>query len=364
MILETTFRRLACVVLAIAAIGVATVPADAQTPPPAPVTATSTPPVSATDNARLPPPAVGDYRSPSQRPEVGLMATDAELLHALTPTRGNVSIPDQKSATLIQPGGRDWRQTVKGPIRIAGSWLILGMCCLLIAFYLLRGKIMVDGGLSGRTVERFNGAERFVHWMTAGAFVVLALSGLNITYGRYVLLPLLGPEAFTGLSTVLKYAHNYLSFAFMLGVVLMFVMWVRHNIPSKLDLQWLAVGGGLFSKGVHPPADKFNAGQKLIFWSVITGGVALSITGICLLFPFQFGDVASMQTMQVIHSIVGILLTAIVIAHIYIGSLGMEHAFDAMGTGQVDENWAKEHHGVWLAKVKGQAMPVYKMGHD
>ncbi len=364
MMFKTTFRRLACTVLAVAAIGTATLPADAQTPPPAPVTATSTPPVSATDNARLLPPAVGDYRSPSQRPEVGLMATDAELLHALTPTRGNVSIPDQKSATLIQPGGRDWRQTVKGPIRIAGSWVILGMCCLLIAFYLLRGKIMVDSGLSGRTVERFNGAERFVHWMTAGAFVVLALSGLNITYGRYVLLPLLGPDVFANLSTVLKYAHNYLSFAFMLGVLLMFVMWVRHNIPSKIDLQWLAVGGGLFSKGVHPPADKFNAGQKLIFWSVVAGGTALSITGIWLLFPFQFGDVASMQTMQVIHSIVGILLTAIVIAHIYIGSLGMENAFDAMGTGQVDENWAKEHHGVWLAKMKGQAMPVYKMGHD
>ncbi|MBL8831884.1 MAG: formate dehydrogenase subunit gamma [Rhodospirillales bacterium] len=310
------------------------------------------------------PPAVGAYQSPSQRPEAGLMANDAELLHALTPTRGWVSIPDQKAATLIQPAGRDWRQTVKGPIRVWGSWLILGMCCLLIAFYLLRGKIMIDSGLSGRTIERFNGTERFVHWMTAGAFVVLAISGLNITYGRYLLLPLLGPDAFTSLSVLLKYAHNYLSFAFMLGVVLMFVMWVRHNIPSKLDLQWLAVGGGLFSKGVHPPADKFNAGQKLIFWSVIVGGATLSFTGIWLLFPFQFGDVSSMQLMQVIHAIVGLVLTAIVIAHIYIGSLGMEQAFDAMGTGQVDENWAKEHHGVWLAKVKGQAMPAYKMGHD
>lgn len=362
MTLAKKFRTLA---LAACAFGLFVAgQAIAQAPAPAPVNASSTPPVSSADNARLMPPAVGVYQSPSQRPEAGLMANDTELLRALAPTRGWVSIPDQTAATLIQPAGRDWRQTVKGPIRVWGSWLILGMCCLLIAFYLLRGKIMIDSGLSGRTIERFNGAERFVHWMTAGAFVVLAISGLNITYGRYLLLPLLGPDAFTGLSVFLKYAHNYLSFAFMLGIVLMFVMWVRHNIPSKLDLQWLAVGGGLFSKGVHPPADKFNAGQKLVFWSVVVGGAALSFTGIWLLFPFQFGDVASMQLMQVIHAIVGLVLTAIVIAHIYIGSLGMEQAFDAMGTGQVDENWAKEHHGVWLAKVKGQAMPTYKMGHD
>jgi len=363
MNIAANFRRLAFAVFALAAAGMlSAVPADAQAP--APVNSSAAPPVSSFDNARVPPPAVGAYQSPSMRPEAGLMANDAELLRALAPTRGWVSIPDQKLATLIQPAGRDWRQTVKGPVRVWGSWMILGMCCLLIAFYLTRGKITIDSGLSGRTVERFNGAERFVHWMTAGAFVVLAVSGLNITYGRYVLLPLLGPEVFTSLSVLLKYLHNYLSFAFMLGIVLMFVLWVRHNIPSRLDLQWLAVGGGLFSKGVHPPADKFNAGQKLVFWSVVAGGVALSITGVWLLFPFQFGDVASMQLMQVIHAIVGLVLTAIVIAHIYIGSIGMEQAFDAMGTGQVDENWAKEHHGVWLAKLKGQPSPTYKMGHD
>lgn len=363
MNIAANFRRLAFAVLALAAVGVlSTGPADAQAP--APVNSSAAPPVSSSENARVPPPAVGAYQSPSMRPEAGLMANDAEMLRALAPTRGWVSIPDQKLATLIQPAGRDWRQTVKGPVRVWGSWLILGMCCLLIAFYLTRGKITIDSGLSGRTVERFNSAERFVHWLTAGAFVVLAVSGLNITYGRYVLLPLLGPEIFTSLSVLLKYLHNYLSFAFMLGIVLMFVLWVRHNIPSRLDLQWLAVGGGLFSKGVHPPADKFNAGQKLVFWSVVAGGVALSITGVWLLFPFQFGDVASMQLMQVIHAIVGLVLTAIVIAHIYIGSIGMEQAFDAMGTGQVDENWAKEHHGVWLAKLKGQPAPTYKMGHD
>lgn len=338
-------------------------PASAQAPAaPAPVRSEAAPAFSAPANERIPPAFTGTYQSPTQRPDVGLMANDTELLRALLPTRGQVTIPDQKLATLIQPAGRDWRETIKGPIRVWGSWLILGMCCVLIAFYLLRGKIMIDSGMSGRTIERFNPFERFIHWMTAGSFVVLALSGLNITYGRYVLLPLLGPEAFTSLSIAFKYAHNYLAFPFMLGVLLMLVTWIRFNIPSKVDLQWIAVGGGLFSKGVHPPADKFNAGQKVIFWSVVAGGVALSVTGVWLMFPFYFGDVASMQLMQVIHAIVSLILIAVVIAHIYIGSIGMEQAFDAMSTGQVDENWAKEHHGIWLAKVKGTPMP--KIGHD
>jgi formate dehydrogenase subunit gamma len=353
--------------LLVAGAASAQAPAPAPAAPaaaPPPVVSTAAPPVSRLDGVNVPAAGLGTYQSPSMRPEAGLMSNDAELLRALAPTRGQVTIPDQKLATLIQPAGRDWRAAVKGPIRVVGSWLLLGMCCVLIAFYLLRGKIMIDSGMSGRTIERFNSFERFVHWMTAGAFVVLAVTGLNITYGRYLLLPLLGPDAFTALSVAFKYLHNYLAFGFMLGVVLMFVLWVRHNIPSKIDLQWIAVGGGLFTKGVHPPAEKFNAGQKIIFWSVIAGGVALSVSGVWLMFPFFLGDVASMQLMQVIHAVVSLVLTAIVIAHIYIGSLGMEQAFDAMGTGLVDENWAKEHHGLWLAKLKGQAAPQYKMGHD
>lgn len=373
MSILASLRRTALAALAVASV--VSAPAFAQAPapaapaappaaaaPPAPVRSESAPALTSGQRETVPPPATGAYRSPTERPDVGLMANDAELLRALTTTRGQVTIPDQKLAVLIQPAGRDWRETVKGPIRVWGSWLILGMCCLLIVFYLTRGKIMIDSGMSGRTIERFNSFERFIHWLTAGSFVVLALSGLNITYGRYLLLPLLGAEAFTSLSIAMKYMHNYLAFPFMLGVALMLVTWIRYNIPGKLDLQWLAVGGGLFAKGVHPPADKFNAGQKVVFWSVVSGGVALSVTGVWLMFPFYFGDVASMQLMQVIHAIVSLILIAIVIAHIYIGSIGMEQAFDAMSTGQVDENWAKEHHGVWLAKVKGTPMP--KMGHD
>lgn len=298
-----------------------------------------------------------------ERPMVGLTdPSDADLLRALRGVQGNVSIPDQKAAVLVQPQGRDWRSTMKGPVRVIGSWLILGMVALLIAFFLLRGRIEIEGGPTGRWVQRFNAAERFTHWFTASSFVVLALSGLNVTFGRYVLLPLLGPDLFTSLSIGLKYAHNYLAFPFMIGLALMFVMWVWHNIPNRYDLQWLAEAGGLFTRGVHPPSRKFNAGQKLVFWSVILGGIVLSVTGVFLLFPFYFGNMETQQLMALLHSVFALVLIAIILAHIYIGSLGMEGAWDAMGTGRVDERWARAHHNIWVAEIKGEKLPQY--GHD
>jgi formate dehydrogenase subunit gamma len=298
-----------------------------------------------------------------ERPMVGLMqSNDAELLRAIRGAEGNVSIPDAKAGVLIQPQGRTWRQTMEGTIRALGTWLVLGALAAIIAFFLLRGRIVIENGPSGRLVQRFNGVERFVHWFTASSFIVLALTGLNVTFGRHVLLPLLGPDLFSSMSLAFKYAHNYVAFAFMIGVVLTFLIWVIYNIPNRYDLEWLAKGGGLIGSGMHPPAGKFNAGQKVIFWSVIVGGVTLSFTGLYMLFPFQFGDIHSQQLMTVIHAIVSLVLIAIVIAHIYIGTLGMEGAFDAMGTGQVDENWAREHHSLWYAQLKGQPAPKY--GHD
>jgi formate dehydrogenase subunit gamma len=200
---------------------------------------------------------------------------------------------------------------------------------------------------------RFSAFERFVHWMTAVCFVVLALSGLNITFGKDLLWPLLGPEAFTAWSQWAKYAHNYLSFPFTLGVVLIFLMWVAWNFPSKADVEWLKQGGGMVGH-THPPARRFNAGQKMIYWIVVLGGAAVAVTGYLLMFPFYGTDIAGMQLAQVIHAVVGVLFVAAMLAHIYIGTIGMEGAFEAMGSGEVDVNWAKQHHSLWLEQEQAK----------
>ncbi len=270
--------------------------------------------------------------------------------------QGRITIPDGKAATLERPAGRDWRAFHQGTMVRVGAVAVLGMLIVLVAFYLFRGRIRIEAGPSGQTITRFNAFERFVHWLTAGCFIVLALSGLNVTFGKALLLPLVGPQAFTNLSVVAKWSHNYLAWPFMLGVALMFLVWIKDNIPGSTDLKWFAAGGGLVGKG-HPPAKRFNAGQKGIFWAVVLGGAALSVSGVYMLFPALAGGVLNLQFWNVIHGIVAVLMVAVMLAHIYIGSIGMEGAFDAMGSGEVDLNWAREHHSLWVdeAAQKSQA---------
>jgi formate dehydrogenase subunit gamma len=274
---------------------------------------------------------------------------EQQLLKELNKIQGRSSLPDSKTGTLEQPAGRDWRQFQQVTLRWIGAIAILGMLATLVLFFLIRGMVRIEAGRSGYTLVRFNAFERFVHWMTATCFIVLALSGLNITFGKELLLPLLGPQAFATMSQWAKYAHNYLSFPFTLGVALMFLMWIAWNFPSGVDFRWIREGGGIVGSK-HPPARRFNAGQKAIYWVVVLGGGAAAVTGYLLMFPFYATDIAGMQTAQMVHGIVGLIFMAIMLAHIYIGTIGMQGAFEAMGKGEVDVNWARQHHSLWLEK--------------
>ena len=258
---------------------------------------------------------------------------EEQLLRQLRQVEGRITIPDNKAAVLEQPEGRDWRRFHQITLRWLGAITILGMLVAIVVFYLTRGMVRLESGRSGRTIVRFNAFERFVHWMTATCFIVLALSGLNITFGRSLLLPLIGPEAFTAWSQFAKYSHNYLSFPFTIGVVVIFLMWIGGNIPNRVDVEWLKRGGGL-GRGDHPPAYRFNAGQKAIYWLQMLGGTA-----------------------QMFHGIIAMLYVALMIAHAYIGSIGMEGAFEGMGSGTVDVNWAREHHRLWLEQEMARTGP-------
>lgn len=286
-------------------------------------------------------------QQPTQVNPTASSVKEQQLLQELNRIQGRVSIPDKRSGVLEQPAGRDWRYFHSVTLRWVGAIAIVGMLAALVIFYLMRGMIRIEGGRSGRTIVRFSGFERFVHWMTATCFIILAISGLNITFGRPLLLPLIGFEAFSAWSQWAKYAHNYLSFPFTIGVILIFLMWIGGNIPNKVDIKWLKEGGGMVGHE-HPPAYRFNAGQKAIYWIVVIGGGAVAVTGYQLMFPFYATNIEGMQLAQIVHAVVGVLFVAVMLAHIYIGTIGMEGAFEAMGEGTVDLNWAKEHHSLWL----------------
>jgi formate dehydrogenase subunit gamma len=281
---------------------------------------------------------------------------EEQLFQKMNRISGRCTIPDQKACTIEQPAGRDWRHFHEVTLRWIGGVVIIGILAVLIVFYLWRGMVRIESGRSGRTIVRFNAFERFVHWMTATCFIILALSGLNITFGRPLLLPLIGPEPFTAWSQWAKYAHNYLSFPFTLGVILIFLMWIAGNIPNKVDIDWFKRGGGMVGQD-HPPAYRFNGGQKAIYWIVVLGGGAVAVSGYVLIFPFYGTDIHSMQIAEVVHAIVAVLFIAAMLGHIYIGTIGMEGAFEAMGSGTVDVNWAKEHHSLWVEEEMARTGP-------
>ena len=308
--------------------------------------------------------------------------SDPELWRALRYGTANISVSagGEVATVLVQDGGMRWLLMRNGPVAEYTAYGLGGILALLVLFYLLRGKIRIDGEKTGRTVTRFKAVERFAHWVLAGSFILLGLTGLYSLFGRMVLIPLFGKETFASIALVSKWVHNNVSWAFMIALVVIFFMWVANNLPNRTDLKWLAMGGGIFKKGVHPPAKKFNAGQKLIFWSVIVLGASISASGLSLLFPFEMPMFAAtfakmnalgltemlgmeplrtvlapqeeMQLAQLWHTIVSCVLIVIIIAHIYIGSVGMEGAYDAMGSGEVEEQWAREHHSLWLDEIE------------
>jgi formate dehydrogenase subunit gamma len=295
-------------------------------------------------------PARAQKLGPDGAPNPTASVVDEQTLLKQAPrVEGRIDIPDQKAAVLIQPIGRTWDYFHEVLLHWGGAVVILGTIALLGLAYLIVGRVRIAEGRSGKKILRFKAFERFSLWLTAVSFVVLGLTGLNITFGKIVLLPLIGPDTFSSVSQAAKYVHNFTSFSFMAGLVLIMVIFFRDNFFGKVDLEWIKQGGG-FIKNKHASAGRFNLGEKFVYWLSVAGGIAVSLSGLLLLFPFYGTDIAEMQLAQVVHAVVATFFVALILAHIYIGTLGMEGAFEAMGTGEVDLNWAKEHHDLWLAQ--------------
>jgi len=293
-------------------------------------------------------PAIAQKLGPDGAPNpTASTMTEQQLLQQSPRIEGDIDQPIERARVLIQPAGRAWDYFHQVTLRWIGAISILGMIAVIAAFHFVMGRLRISAGRSGQKILRFNSFERFAHWLTAVSFVMLALTGLNITFGRITLLPVIGPEAFSSVSQIAKYIHNYVSASFVIGLVLIVALWIKDNIPRKVDVDWVRQGGG-FIKSKHAPAGRFNAGEKLVFWTALGAGAAVTVSGALLLFPFYVANIAGMQLALIVHSVIAVLFVAVIIAHIYIGTLGTEGAFEAMGTGEVDLNWAEEHHDLWL----------------
>jgi formate dehydrogenase subunit gamma len=265
-----------------------------------------------------------------------------------------------ETAILVQTEGEIWRRIRNGPITVYGGWLIVLAFLALGLFYWRKGEIKLHEPKTGRVIVRFTPWERLVHWATAISFVILAVSGIIMLFGRYVVLPATGYTIFSTLAIIAKNLHNFVGPLFIVCAVLIFFTFVRDNMWRAYDWNWMRKFGGLLS-GEHVPSGRFNAAEKLWFWfGVLVLGLIVGASGLVLDFP-NFGQGReTMQIANVIHAIAAVIFMAASLGHIYIGTIGMEGAYDSMRHGTVDETWAKEHHEYWYQQemaARGRAAP-------
>jgi formate dehydrogenase subunit gamma len=263
---------------------------------------------------------------------------------------GYTAVRGQETNVLIQSRGQDWREVRNGPVTVLGAILVVGVILAVLAYHLIKGGFKLEHR-TGRKVLRWAMSDRVLHWYTAVLFIILAITGLSLLWGRHVLIPVLGKEGFAAWANLAKPTHDYLSLAFTAGLVVMLLKWFHHNIPAAYDLEWIKKVGGYLGGG-HPPAGFANAGEKAYYWTLVIAGTALVVSGFYLLFPNLGFERAAMQNANIFHGASALILTAFVCLHIYLGTLGSEGAFEGMITGEVDEGWARQHHGVWLDEVQ------------
>jgi formate dehydrogenase subunit gamma len=268
------------------------------------------------------------------------------------------SLPGRETNVLIQPEGQTWRALRNSQVSVYAGWALVAMVLVIATFWLVKGTMQLHEPPTGRKIRRFTNWQMAIHWTTAYTFLTLAITGLIIVFGKNVLLPLIGYTLFSWLAILAKNLHNFVGPLFLVCILLLFFTFVRDNFWRAYDWNWIRKFGGLFS-GTDVPSGKFNAGEKVWFWGgVLTLGLIVSASGFVLDFPNFDQTRSTMQIANIIHLSFASIFMLLALTHIYMGTLGMAGAYNAMSKGYVDETWAKEHHLYWYNDVKAGKIPT------
>lgn len=265
---------------------------------------------------------------------------------------GYTAVASDAHKVLIQNGGQNWREIRNGLVAGISPWVLAGVFGIVLVFFLVVGQDKLESPRSGIRIQRFSLPERILHWYTAFFFIVLAVTGLSNLFGRALLIPVVGQGPFAAYMQWSLWIHNVSGPLFLAGVLIEFAIWVKDNIPKKMDVVWFKNLGGMVGKGSRPHAGKVNGGEKAWFWIMVLSGLAVGVTGIILDFPIWGQSRSTMQVAYVIHASIGILFLAASFGHIYIGTIGAEGTFEGMWRGSVDAAWARQHQDLWYAQKK------------
>ena len=204
-----------------------------------------------------------------------------------------------------------------------------------------------------RDIQRYTANERSNHWMVALFFILAGLSGLALFHpALFWLSYLFGGGPWT------RILHPFLGlamFVFFFGLVIRFA---SHSLLEKSDVQWLKQWRDVVANREEnlPEVGRYNAGQKLLFWTLLLCMLVLLVTGIVIwrqYFSAWFG-IGVIRLSVLLHAFAAFVLISSILVHIYAG-IWVKGSMGAMLYGWVSRGWARKHHGAWLKSVdKGE----------
>lgn len=201
-------------------------------------------------------------------------------------------------------------------------------------------------------VPRYNALERSTHWTLAISFVIATLSGLALFHPSFWFL-----SSFLGGGVASKNLHPWAGLVMCLAFVPMTMWYWRDNLIRDYDRKWMArLPDVLMNKGGDlPEIDKYNAGQKMLFWSIIVSLLLLLVSGLVLWYDTDLKlPVFWVRVSGVAHVLGAFILFMGMIVHIYSAVFWIRGSMRAMLRGEVKAGWAKHHHPLWYRRVRGE----------
>ncbi|MPY25598.1 formate dehydrogenase subunit gamma [Shewanella psychropiezotolerans] len=279
---------------------------------------------------------------PGDIPELRGMPTQTELLLP-------ASIPEDANETVLGYLG------ATDSIAFLVFASLFGVIALFIIFIMVNGISRLDKGFSSKMIKRWSGLSISVHWLGAIACILLMLTGLVLAGGRLYMEPGMNASSWASLVGLSSGLHELMAFPFILGYILMILMWAPKQIPASYDLKWFAVLGGYINMGKkqHPDAGFANAGEKLWFWVFALFGGFMIISGLIMMFPATFEVSKNTANLMLLtHIISTVIISAFSVVHIFMATVMSEGGMSNMTSGYCDENWAKQHHNLWFKELK------------
>lgn len=199
-------------------------------------------------------------------------------------------------------------------------------------------------------VLRYSFKERLVHWLAAGSYVYLLLTGLAFWSPWLFWIAVV-----LGGATISRELHPWSGVVFVIAVLLMYRMWGSQMKETAADKQWWAAISHYIRNEDEqmPSADRFNPGQKLLFWGFLVNGILLLLTGLILWLPqyIPWSLRFLRLTAVIVHPVCALLTIALFILHVYMGAVFERGAFASVIRGDVSRAWANEHHHTWYENI-------------